>query len=668
MRIIHFPLLLIAFIVFSCENESLSPRINPQFGIALIQEVSASGVQFGATIYEFGSEPIIEYGFVFSPLGDPKLHNADFVRGTGTPERYFELEANSSLEKGRTYFVAAYLKTENATLYSKEVSFQSQGSEGFLVESVEWPLLFKGVEERVRIKGEKFSSIKSNYSAEINGIKMDVELIDSENFEIIIPEDFHLRIAGQNVPTAMKVRIAGKEFFGVYNSRFVEPSFDQAELKSLTFTDTFQIEGQNLLFAPIELTVDGVPRDIISIDSEKLTFQAYNVSNPPANSTKSPVISMKARGLSYELGKLYTLKAPEIDNTSVRLSKSSRLVLNGRNFIPSVVNFNNLIDQYGEKFGDLIGASPNQVQYGISLIPNRKLNLKIKNFDLYSNPVSVEITDPLIPLRKGPKEISNFSQKGIVISDMGYYINNTGLYELGFEYPFASKKVGDVPFPENYFFEKIDDKILIGGGAFSPLTIRKEIYLFDPKTKQLEQLSELPEGLLGFNVVYKVDNKLFFERGVRFEGSGQRTTQENWVLDLSSSSWTRLSDSSWGLNSIVRYFNHKNQLYSLLPDVQRGIITLGKKNFVTQEWEIVRENIGLRSGAFIHQPVQIGDFSYFIDEGGIDRLDLRSGEVDYFQVNTGNRLNSSSSFNLDEKAFLGVDFYLYEFDPSYLNK
>ena len=239
--------------------------------------------------------------------------------------------------------------------------------------------------------------------------------------------------------------------------------------------------------------------------------------------------------------------------------------------------------------------------------------------------------------------------------------------KVGFEYPYLSNKVGEIPHRENYFFEKIDGKILIGGGAQSQFNLNKNIYWFNPQTKKLDQLTELPEGLVGFKIVYKVGNSLIFEQGLRYEEFRLVPSRERWKLDLNSKNWERLSDSKLESNAIYKHFIFSDQLYSLIADFQNGIYTLAKKNFSTFEWEIIKDRVDLRSSFYVHQPVQINGFSYFIQEDKIERLDLSSGEVDLYPVNTGQRFNSSSAFNLKDKAYLGVDFSLYEFDPAYLS-
>src|SRR5690554_2033843 len=108
---LYFPLfLLLAFLSLNaCEEAELNPRTNPRFSVAFVQEIDNTGAEFAANVYDFGSEAIDEYGFLYSTEAEPRFGNSEVVKAAGKPEKSFSLKATHSMVAGETYHVVAYL-------------------------------------------------------------------------------------------------------------------------------------------------------------------------------------------------------------------------------------------------------------------------------------------------------------------------------------------------------------------------------------------------------------------------------------------------------------------------------------------------------------------------------------------------------------------------------
>ena len=139
-RIIFIGLLVLS-LLNACEQEELSPRTNPRFSVAYIQELDDSGAEFASNIYDFGSDEITEYGFLYSLNDYPTLSNSEIVSQQGKPEKEFTLKAKHSLVKGKVYAVVAYIQTTSERVYSEPFGFVSQGAPGFIFEKFEYKKL-----------------------------------------------------------------------------------------------------------------------------------------------------------------------------------------------------------------------------------------------------------------------------------------------------------------------------------------------------------------------------------------------------------------------------------------------------------------------------------------------------------------------------------------------
>lgn len=139
-----------------CEEEPVMrdyPRIRTQD----VTNITSSGATFTGDIYQEGTIPITDHGFlwsVFRPgLGYSDMQSMGTFSGTGV----FTADISTALKEGEVYRVCAYLKAGEYTVYGNEVTFTSQGSSGPVITGFEPAEVKLG--DTITIKGWNFSWI-----------------------------------------------------------------------------------------------------------------------------------------------------------------------------------------------------------------------------------------------------------------------------------------------------------------------------------------------------------------------------------------------------------------------------------------------------------------------------------------------------------------------------
>jgi len=209
----------------SCQTEDSIPQLFPRLGMANLEDFSQEGMLFSAEIYDFGTEPILEYGFVYSNKGILDKENSDRVFRLGTPENTFEIFVNHSLTKGSAYKISAYIVTERYTVYSEPVDFSSQESFHFIFNELVVPnVLFFG--DTIEFRGEKISQNLENVKVKVNDQTAYVFDLTDKSFKFKIPDNisvtqdelgdtfflFDFIIAGKNLQLRQKVAFKKPEF------------------------------------------------------------------------------------------------------------------------------------------------------------------------------------------------------------------------------------------------------------------------------------------------------------------------------------------------------------------------------------------------------------------------------------------------------------------------
>lgn len=538
------------FSLSGCESqEALEPIKHPRFGVALVQEVSEKGVQFGANVFEIGSQEVIEYGFVYSKNNiNPKTTMDDMVSIKGRPGDYFELFANHSLQVGQKYYVAAFMKTEDLVIYSKSEEFVSQGSDGFLITSVEWPeKIYKF--QSLTIKGQRLSRSLSNYQVKIDQYNVSFSLLDSNTLIVDLPSQLLTETTGKEKEVELNLQVAGKSFTQKKIVTFQEPVFEKLPLQLINFDQEVVIKGDFLDLGEITIKIGEREKKGQSAQKNEMKFRPYlDMGFLPSPFEQEVVFTV--RGQSYFLGNIFKINGPKISSEVVRLSKNSPIIP-ALNFDISNWQEVKFLDENGlEILLPKTKASTNGIEVDLNwaVFPSRKFNMQFSSFGLVSNFAEVEVNTPVVAVQVGQRSYDyEKSDPALIYGGNAVILTKSGIIEETLDGEFEQRKISDLPINltqrYQYIFQAVKNGFVIGGGGSSQMVGFKDIYFYSIPLSRWERLPDLPELINRFKFVTSTGDYLVFEDpGILFEEAKKQT----WALNIKSGSWEKISDSTLG--------------------------------------------------------------------------------------------------------------------------
>ncbi|EMS35206.1 hypothetical protein C943_02281 [Mariniradius saccharolyticus AK6] len=119
---------IILFVLFlsACAEVELAPRKNPRLSAATVQKIDPVSVRFAAKVYDYGTQEVVEYGFVYNDKPTPRVGDGITISRAGKPDDFFELETAHTMVPGRKYLLVAFMRTTNGITYSGIVEFVNQ--------------------------------------------------------------------------------------------------------------------------------------------------------------------------------------------------------------------------------------------------------------------------------------------------------------------------------------------------------------------------------------------------------------------------------------------------------------------------------------------------------------------------------------------------------------
>lgn len=592
-RISSYLALLGMLFLWSCEEETLEPRTNPRFSVTIVQEISSSGVQFGADIYDYGNEEILEYGFVYTQsTGAPNLNQDDYVASQGRPGEHFELVANHSMTVGKKYFVSAFLRTSTAIVFSKSMEFISQGSEGFIVTSVEWPeLIYKA--QNLVVKGRRFSKQRANYKVKIGQFDIYPNLVDSTTLILPLPEGLLTETTGQDIEMELRIEISEKVYTEKRILKFQEPVFEKGEVQNIDFGKDVIVRGDYFDIGKGRLICQGQPYQDFTSSKIQMTFAPYKEFGFPKDGEVNPMVYYEVRGIRYEAGRIFEINPSYLDQKEIIL-KSGENFITGGNF--NVLNplenlfFDNLNIELDWRFevisSDSILIYPNNGTY-----LSRDFSMRIKNFGKFSNSVNVKLEMPEVSLRSSGR-LSDEINLGVatVFNGKGYVLSSGGIIEESLESGFSNKLLSPLPavWRDNDLQIKTykSGLFLYGGGVDFLDKPLKKLFSYSIESRKWEELTDLPNGNYSFSSIHEVSDGIIFEQGYKpGKDSYIEANQERWHFSIINRTWKRLKDTQVEPGHNLLTFNYKDESYAFVHDPFFLSTSLLKYDELTQLWK-----------------------------------------------------------------------------------
>ncbi|GAB3007455.1 hypothetical protein GCM10027284_26950 [Cyclobacterium sediminis] len=302
------------FSITGCEQEELSPRTNPRFSATYIQSIDETGVGFACNIYDFGSEEIIEYGFLYSLNDYPIMENSEVISQVGKPGDQFSMKVEQSLINGVNYAVVAFIQTTTERVYSKPIGFVSQGAPGFIFEKFEYKTpIYYG--DTITVWGSKLSKLTDKYAVNFQNQEAQVINIEENSFKFIVPEFYEFNTS-ENGPDYFDVtlQVLDKTISMNVNIPFQDAEFEVRDIQLIDYGGSVEIHGNYLKDANLKIVTSNAILESIHWTNVTVEYAGNDkiVFKPRISySETNQYLTLEIRGKTYSLGnKVFEFKTP----------------------------------------------------------------------------------------------------------------------------------------------------------------------------------------------------------------------------------------------------------------------------------------------------------------------------------------------------------------------
>lgn len=674
-------------LILACnENDEVAPRSNPRFSVTYVQEIDAKGAEFMATVYDFGSDQIVEYGFVFSEEEQPKLGTGEVINAMGRPEKSFKLTGDHSMIKGKVYFVAAFIKTDKSIVYSESVSFTSQGSEGFVYEKVVGgPEVYFG--DTLTIIGKKLSSNWNNYDVKVNGSPAKIILQDENSFKLIIPDGLGFGYPfDYDGKLVLSIKILDKKLEVNTDIQFFDPQFFESD-KELRYDEGFQIRGKYLLTGDLKIIFDRdtespLELPVISVSDTLITFEPRAYFHD-----LSPKFGIFMRGKYYEVEKSVKIKPTEIlPGQQFKMKVNEPMKVKGDNFNPYYPYYpylNTFISEADKFDYSVSSATGNEIE----IFPNTYYAVPNPRFYTFyatnggvksTNFVTVENTGAGLAYMYTHTFPFNSIASGRSVSwrDKGIWLLDGKITEVD---PKTRKarvlKVVDL-LQQNIassfavidrdvvYFSGRNEVIASGSGPF---------YSYDLSSGALTKLPDLPTKASTPKSAFISGGYLYFGGGFYIDEFDVQKVAEGYKFHLATRTWSKW-DKKFAFSEYWDFettFVYNGEVYGLVNEINDSdfrATRLMRFDNSREDWiELaLYPYLGYSNG---YSAMSIGNKVYFFGGYEINRIDMTTYDIETLEgFNKGNNYTEPLYYFLSEGKIYYKDngeYLIYQVDPEY---
>lgn len=664
-------LLLAAITLFSCQkDEDVKPATNPRFSVAYVQNIDASGVEFAANVFEFGSEEILEYGFVYDRQINPSIEKSDVVKAVGKPGQTFELKATTPLANGPTIYVAAFIKTSQKIVYSEQMQFKSSGSGTFFIEDISYAEeIYFG--DTITITGNNFGKDLSNFRIYVNN-KITFHFgLTSGSFKILFPYEVSGSFEQKQAELPIKIEIAGqsKEFRKLFNLK--DPVLRQPDFTKVNYRDQVTLYGDYLYGGKIFVKYDdGMSQELLPNPND-LRIPAYS----EYSKSKSPAISVSIRGKTFDLGRIFELNPTElVPGQEIILDPYKIQELKGINFHPGTEG-NNLVTADGKPFYVTKMSQYAEAIYmylpAEGAYPNRKKELFVENYGMSSkNAFTIINNQPYVLVLEDQSIPSLDYSKSITMDGVGYMFAGQNIYRIDFNNGFETRLDARIPEKnKEYSFVVPLNGELYFGAATDGWTDSRNFFKYNPVTRTFSDLPDLPARMGVPRKIYEGDGKFIFEAGYfSLNDTDRGYSKERHQYNPVSKTWNKIdeqsSDNPFIINGLV--FEHQGEIYSMALNYDESRVFIERLNKNELRWEYVFDTFytDMKYNTIYRLNGQI----LVKDSNGLKSINFENKSFDDYPINISHPLFSrfinGLTFHHNSKLYTYSNG-LIEFDPAY---
>jgi len=655
MRICKYILSLLLVItipigLITCDNYEFPKSPYPRIETLVVTDITENGVTFQANLIQLGNQPITNHGFVWGITENVSIGSEDKVQlGAQSNTGKFEAIVKSGLEKDVTYFVKAFVATNDYFVYGKAIEFTSKGSTLPIIESI---LPTEGTwGDTILLKGNYFSAKVNVNKVKFGNRESTVIFSNDSIIKCIVPND----ISDKTVQIDLEV--AGNKSNSEVVFTLLTPLIESFTPSSGTFDDIVTIGGSN--FNKIKernfVSFNGKPAEVIEASVNQLKVRV-----PRTITTKENQISVTVNLQSAIAASQFDIVAPNIISLSTSEAFiGSTIEISGINFNP-VPKGNRVL--FGNNEALVTDASKTllkvTIPQGIYDQRTFKINVIVAENSVESYE-SLTLQNPW--LKRSTMNPVEERDGGVTFSINGKAYLGLGskfglLYKSFWEYDPSISKWEKMPdFPGNLgvtIFFTIGECGYVGGG-FDPYSLDPlyDFWKFNSITKTWSKVGDIPTKMIGGSESISNGEKGY----VLLEGA----TDNFWEYNPINDQWKSKAVFN-GHPYHMGAFAINNRLYFHSSDASTGPNHLNKYDIQSDSWGPITEidNFSFEDIAF---GFMLNNNGYLILSGLLYKYNPTTDSLVILMENPP----YGFTFGVNNKAYAWSGTQLWEFDPLY---
>jgi hypothetical protein len=531
----------LSIVLVNCDEDEVSRRDYPRLKTLPVSEITSEGAKFNAEIIFRGGFEVINYGFVWGENENPTKENSDrVIYSENIQYNEFSEIIETTLKEGVSYYVRAFVETDDFVVYGENVTFLSLGSNG--PELIDFIPKNGHLEDTIRISGSNFGRIKSNVEVEINQIKVELVEFKETELSVLIPNSLSVENSTISVSVSGNVTSFEEEF------RLLKPIISNLSPTDVTFGSMVVIEGENFNTVPNKVLVEFIGTNEMIFSSEIISISENRIETKvPLNlDSKESEISISMNNFKVIGNQKITIQDPVVNSFSPQSGKTlTEITIMGENFSSISANNTVLIDGYP---AEIVSAENDKL---IAIVPDQSNHIySIRQVEVTIEVLSSEtqttdqfnITDKWFRLDDLP--FGRYAWKGLTINNEGYVLFQGGLWKYNHVTDLWSELT---PFPDmtraSPGIFSISNKIYLGAGSNSTNRNNKDFWEYDISTDAWIQKDDFPGEPRTGPLAFSIGTNGYIGAGAEFKfASCCSGYNDVWQYDSNLDTWSVIPD------------------------------------------------------------------------------------------------------------------------------